>query len=526
MRLKIFVATIGGMFLFLLILHGIRIGEGYASLRERMEMEGKEYAFLLGEIAEGLYMDESLDAIQVRLERSAKQVGIPAVAYDSELERDLAVVGDFGEFKREMVEHDTTFSYQKDLIIQKYMPDSGTAIWVKVRPNLKSIVKREVKFFVLGAIFFGIVAVILSFVLDTIAVRPIKTVAKRLREIGQGGGDLTQRMRIESKDEIGALANAFDQLMEHLQTLVKQIVTTADEVTDDITNLSAVSEEVNASSQQVVMTIQEIASGAQKQSEETDGVFKGSEAVSEFADSVYQSAHETQEIAKMVRLSATSGEESMIDVTSRITEISKVSQQAMGIVKELRVKSRRIQSIVKAIDDISRQVNLLALNAAIEAAHAGEHGRGFGVVAEEIRRLAAQTDEATQQIAEIINEMERSTLETVQQTDIVTTKVKEGEKAIQTTSSILKNIASETGRSVTAIQNISQLTSQQKEMVLNLVQGLESIARVSEANASSAEEVSASSEEQTASMEEIAANIQSVQERVTVLADLVKKFKV
>lgn len=532
MKRKISLAATAGLLLFLIVMHVIRVIDGSTNLREQAEKAAKVNAELLGEIAEGLFLEESYDAIQVRLNRAADKLqdqGVAAVAFDSEFETGIATYGDFGDFEREIVPEDKFFNLEDagfdDLVFQKYFMDSGTALWLRVNVSATEILKNELKYFGMGCIGVIVLAYILSVILNRIAVKPTMLVAERLEAIAAGEADLTQRLEIQSQDEIGQLANAFDQLMRHLQSLVEKIAGTASQISTEMTTLKASSDDVNNITMEIVRTIQEISKGASQQSEETENILRISENVFQFAEQVFQSATEARNVAQMVTKSAFSGRQSVEDMRNKITTISEVNQQAVASVLELSQKSQQISTIVETIDHISRQVNLLALNAAIEAARAGEYGRGFGVVAEEIRKLASQTDSATKKIISIIEEIEKTTSVTVEQTEAVSQKVNEGEEVIRSSSTIFEKIASETDRSAGAIQTISDLASQQKEMVTTLVKTVEGIATVAESNAAGSQEVAASTEEQTASIEEITANIQEVFYRVNELLELVEKFK-
>lgn len=529
LRIKFLLASILGFFILLCIIFLIRIAVEFSNLRAQTVEQGWEYANLLGEIAEGLYLEESFANIQERLERGVEVTGVQGVVFDSEFEKNIAKVGiweDFEAAERAIVPRDTVYFREEEVILQKFFDYSGTALWVKMDVDSSSIISDELKFLFSELIAVVIVAAVLTVILDRIAINPIKKVTVRLENIARGDADLSQRLNIDSHDEIGRLGRAFDKLMEQLQDLIKKIMYNANFIKDDMSNLGAVSQEINASSQQVVNSIQRISEGAQKQSQETENIFQGSSRISEFADQVYQSANEAQNIAEIVMKSSSTGEKAMSETIDKFSDISEVSENASQVVRQLSEKSRRIGTIVQTIRNISRQVNLLALNAAIEAAHAGEYGRGFEVVADEIRGLASQTSTATEEIAEIIEKIENTTIETVEYTEAVRDQLSQGEDAINQTNSVLQEIASETERSVSAIKNISNLASQQKELVETFVTALQGIVEIAEANAASSEEISASSQEQTASLQEITSNIQEVLHRANILSDLVEKFKV
>jgi len=534
MRHTILSVTFSGFIIFLIVLQTFRLYATVQDLNRNAIQEVKTHAFLLGNLAEELYLQGRFEALENRLNESLEKTAVSALFFGSNisfLDDFKTTYGNWGEISPEFSPHDSLavvhpHLVQADYFYFDYRESSNTGIWVKLPVNYRPVVYQELRF-LFGAIVFGLIVIgLIQFFLERVVIKPVRRITQQMKIMAQGKGDLTQRLGITAKGEIGALAHAFDQLMDHYHHLISEVIRTAEEVRMDITNLSAVSEEINTSSQQMVITIQEISDGAQHQSEQTGSIFKSSSEVAGVSDQVYQAAKSAQDAATLVAEAAHNSEQSMEEINSRISEISHVSRQAVGIVQHLSEKTRRIRLIVRTIDDISRQVNLLALNAAIEASHAGEHGRGFAVVAEEIRRLASQTDESTHEIAQLIEEIEETTQETATQTDRVTDRVVAGERVIRRSTSILETIVTEAKRSTTLVQSIRQLASEQKEIVQALVNNLEEISRVAEVNAANSEEVSAASEQQTASMEEIAATVQSVLDRVNVLTELVQRFKI
>ncbi|OQY28402.1 MAG: hypothetical protein B6244_07320 [Candidatus Cloacimonetes bacterium 4572_55] len=526
MKKKIAFTAIAGLTVLLITLHAMRFYEGSGSLRDNIIKKTVANAKLLGGTAEGLLLEESYDAIQTRLEDGAEIIDANAVVFGTEFEPDIAIVGEYDSFERVVIPADTVVYSDADFIIyQKYFEESGSALWVKVEVSYKEIIRTELRFFWLGLIGVCVMTVIIYFTLNRIVVEPILLVTHRLKGIAVGDTDLSKRLLIQSQDEMGNLGGAFDQLMQHLQVLAQNIVGTSNQISQEMTTLKASSDDVNNITMEIVRTVQEISRGASQQSEETENILRVSENVFQLAEHVFQSASEAQTVAGMVSKSAFSGRQSIEEMRNKVTTISEVNQLAVASVLELSEKSQQISTIVETIEHISRQVNLLALNAAIEAARAGEYGRGFGVVAEEIRKLAGQTDSATNQIVSIIEEIEKTSSETVEQTEEVSKKVSEGEMVIRSSSAIFENIANETDRSAGAIQSISQIASQQKEMVTKLVKMVEGIATVAESNAAGSQEVAASTEEQTASIEEIAANIQEVFYRVNELLELIGRLK-
>ncbi len=526
MKKKISLIATIAIFFFLVIIHSIRIIDGYANLKKEIRQKGMQYALLLGEVAEGFYAEEMLDIIQLRLERSIEFAGISAVAYDSEFESDIALVGDFGDFEREIVMQDTVYFENKEMILQIYLSDTGTALWVKMEIDTHSIIRKELWFFSLGLVFMILFALGASIFLNNIAVKPIILITERLQNIAKGEADLTKRIEIDVQDELKTLTKWFNTFVNELQGMILTINEISTTITESIISLESSGKDILTTTENVTVTIQQMAQGVQNQAGQISNILSITEQISLLAIQVSDSSKDTKNIATMVSNSATTGREYSDEAIKSMLSISEVTQNTLFIVNELDNKSKRIGAIIDVIADISRQTNLLALNAAIEAARAGEQGRGFSVVAEEIRKLAGQTDEALKEIGILVGEIQNTTNITVEEMDGIANEVKKGETVIKKSAKILKQISFEIQNSLKEAINIFNLASKQKEGVTSLVETIETLSSVSEENSASSEELSATSEEQMAFIEELSFSISNLGEITRNLNDMIGKFKV
>lgn len=254
---------------------------------------------------------------------------------------------------------------------------------------------------VLRAIFLDFfLLTTLYFLVRRLVKKPLSEVADALENIARGEGDLTQRLTLKNADEIGLVAGSFNDFVEKIQALVQSIQQSVQQTT-------VASEDVHAASEQTQSIVN-------NQQEETDHV----------AAAITEMSASTKEIAHNVQLTADSAVQASSDanavsniVMESVESINGLSEQlneASTVVGALEVDVQDIVSVLDVIRGIAEQTNLLALNAAIEAARAGEQGRGFAVVADEVRALASRTQESTSQIQETIERLQAGAKSAVQ----------------------------------------------------------------------------------------------------------------
>ncbi|MFB2648620.1 methyl-accepting chemotaxis protein [Shewanella mangrovisoli] len=286
------------------------------------------------------------------------------------------------------------------------------------------------------ATLVAIVALVIAYFGPKIIVNAIRDITDRIKDIVDGDGNLTQRIPITRQDEIGELANAFNLFVAQLQQMVIAIISQTKDVSQTVENLATKSTTtigISYEQEQFVDTI-------------VTAVNEMSAAVREVASNAL---HTATEITK-VNDQTIEGKNILTQSVNHIQQLSESVKQAVAVIEKLSVNSANIASVLDVIRSIAEQTNLLALNAAIEAARAGEQGRGFAVVADEVRTLASRTETSTQDIQRMIEELQRG--------------VNDAVKSIESGASLTSSTVTLASQTQDALDEILNSTSKVSEM--------------------------------------------------------------
>ena len=372
------------------------------------------------------------------------------------------------------------------------------------------------------------IVVILSIVILVLLLKNIKnsvdTILDGARHIA--GGDLRSKIILDSDDEFAHIAHQFNTMVESMQKMIRKIKTTATDVAGSSEELTANANQSAQATQNVAQSITEVAEAAEKQLQIID---ESRITVQEFQRGLEEAITNQRRAREQTQATAEKAAEGNALVQTTVEQMNSIAltvQQTGEIVSKLGERSQEIGNIVEIISSISGQTNLLALNAAIEAARAGEHGRGFAVVAEEVRKLAEESQNASQQISELIRSIQDETNHAVSSMEEGRRKAEKGKENVTATGETFSLILSMVEDVKTASLAVSKRVLELRENMNSIIEGMGAVDSSAKGIGSESQNVSAATEEQAAGMEEIASSSRSLADMATDLQSETNKFKV
>lgn len=374
--------------------------------------------------------------------------------------------------------------------------------------------------------FIGlIVMALLSFILARSISKPIKTLADNFIELGSSN-NLTKKMDIKTGDEIEALGTSINGFIENVRLLILQIKEAGGNVANSADNLTLSIAESQTALEEVNRAIENIAAGAVSQAKDVSDISFGIQKITSDMNENENKIGEVNDAAGETRKLVHQGMEALNNQSIKTDENMEASQKATRVIEKLAIKIDDIEKILSTITSISDQTNLLALNAAIEAARAGEHGKGFAVVADEVRNLAEESATSTKEIAQILHTINHETKEAVNQIGKTNTIAEEQKAAVDNTSLLFGSITKEIESIIDFIEEINTSFKDIGDNAASISDKIQDVSSVSEENAAMSEEVSASSEEQNATMEEIGSTAGELGKLSFNLEKIISIFKV
>ncbi|NLG87313.1 MAG: methyl-accepting chemotaxis protein, partial [Firmicutes bacterium] len=335
----------------------------------------------------------------------------------------------------------------------------------------------------------AVLIIILASIFSNKFAQPISRLAEYGSKLAEG--DLTINIDVKADNEIGVLAETFNTSISSLRKLVKNIVSITAELTGSSQELSASAEQTQQALEQVSNTLQEIAQGATEQAMSAQKAVEMATQVDQEADKASQETTNLTAAAEELEKLANKGQEVMKNLIARTKENSASGAKVTEAVNGMAEQTKDVAAILDTITNIADQTNLLALNAAIEAARAGEHGHGFAVVADEVRKLAERSGNATREIAQILDKIQASADDAVDEMNAANEITSNQVDAIEETNNALNSIYDAVIQVKNSAENVARVSEQVKKQIKGITDAIETIAAVSEENAAGTEELSA-----------------------------------
>jgi len=355
-----------------------------------------------------------------------------------------------------------------------------------------------------GTIFLAIVA--LSIVIAFGISRGLTTLITNFRDVVEGDGDLTKRIDVNTKDELGELGGLFNTFLANLQKIIRQIAENAGDVNSSADTLNDLSSKLNARSLETSQVSESLAAGAEEMSTNLSAV---AAAMEESSTNTAIVATASEEMTATIAEIASNAERANVITTNAVNQAEKASAR----MSELGVAAAAIGKVTETITEISDQTNLLALNATIEAARAGESGKGFAVVANEIKELAKQTAEATQHIKEQISGIQSTTGITVEEIAKISQVIQQVSDLVSTIatavtqqSAATSEIATNISQASLGLQEVNQNVGQSSEVAADITREISKVSSTASEIAGSSDQV----KDRAAHLQRMATELQQI----------------
>ncbi len=368
-----------------------------------------------------------------------------------------------------------------------------------------------------------IIMAIVVFLISSTITKPITKLNKAAAQVA--AGDLTSIVNIKSKDEIGQLAKSFNTMTDNIKQLVGEINALSNSVAAYTGQMTSSSHQAVTISEQMAEAVSDLAKGADTQANSVQEGLKKVMQLGEDLKVIVENTNNASESSDQVHELIGEGMKVVSLQNTKVMENTKAGRNVAAAIKSLDEKSKQIGEIVEVIDSISSQTNLLALNAAIEAARAGEQGRGFAVVADEVRKLAEQSSAATGKISNLIEEIKQGTENAVREVETSELIIKDQENSVSDVKRIFEVIAASVEQMRTKFEEVTLGTKSIDKEAAEINEVISKLASIAEGYAASSEEVAASTEEQVATLEEISANINNLSGMTEELKSSLNKFR-
>lgn len=309
--------------------------------------------------------------------------------------------------------------------------------------------------------------------------RPMRAAVTAMEDISEGEGDLTRRLEVQGKDEMAQLASAFNKFADKIQETIKQ-------VSGATTQLASAAEEMS-------IITNETSDGVNRQRNETEQVATAMNEMTATVQEVVNNADSAAEAAGNADNQAVEGRSVVNNTIDSIDRLASEVEKAANVINNLEKDSEQIGTVLEVIQGIAEQTNLLALNAAIEAARAGEQGRGFAVVADEVRNLASRTQESTEEIKQMIDKLQAGARDAVRVMEEGRSQAGSSVEQAGQAGQSLQSITEAVNRITSMNQQIAEAARQQGQVAEEINQSIINITHVADSSSNSTEQLATAS---------------------------------
>ncbi len=431
----------------------------------------------------------------------------------------------------------STYEIKEKNTLTKYIyvdlksPDyaSDTSKIVEITYDLELIrapLKEQLTFSIIIIIIGILIATGIILLIAGKISKPIVAAAKFAQKIAQL--DITTDVPdsfLKSKNEMGLLADAFQTIINNLKDFIRQVSYTAQQVASSAEELTATSDQASVAADEIGKTIEEIVNGANEQAKNMEEAARTINELGVLIESDQQKVKQLNSSTDRVSSLKEEGIQNIQQLVEKTQISNQAAQEIHRVIANTHQSAEKISNASSMIQNIADQTNLLALNAAIEAARAGEAGRGFSVVADEIRKLAEQSDQFTKEISKVISNLKNETQSAVKTVQEMTKIVEEQTKSVEDTKNKFDGIAQAieiTKEGIDTLNESGKMMASKKDTIIHIVENLSAI---SQENAAGTEETGASVEEQITSMEQIASASEELANLAEEMNQSIGRFK-
>ncbi|HZG87212.1 methyl-accepting chemotaxis protein [Paenibacillus sp.] len=404
------------------------------------------------------------------------------------------------------------------------MADDNAAIAEQLDERLGVAYKASLALIVVTIAIAAAITIVIGLWISRMIVYPIRKLQSAMGLAANG--DLTADPKLAAKDELGELARSFASMLESLRGVLRQVTESTEMVAASSQQLTASAEETGKSSEMITQVAQQLAAGAERQAESVRRAVAEADDIGEAAERMNDNMRRMRETAVDTAERSRDGLERMDELRAKMDELREAIDGLSAVIAGLGSKSDQIGDVMDLITDIAAQTNLLALNAAIEAARAGEHGRGFAVVADEVRKLAEQSGASAKEVAAHVAGIRDGIAAAGSSMKRATGQLQEGLEGVRSAEETFRSIAASAANVETDSASAADGLEGMMKQFQSMLDGLRAIAQVAEEAAAGTQHVSAATEEQLATMEEMTASSTHLSRMAAELQENVGRFKV